>query len=178
MFILVHSFVACGAGSLEFGRNGLQTEPEGTGMSQPADNDQPDADADSGPSADTGGVISDCEGADLDFSLLTLDSSGGSTQSFSYPTEVISEVRITNPCTGTVEFSTASSCLVSTWRLSGVTTAEFSGNCIEETADWSIAENDGVAVSASWGTVARGNWSVSATSAIDGRVETVYFTVQ
>jgi hypothetical protein len=170
---------ACAVDAEGFGENGTRVDLTSAGTATVDEDEEGDDSAsDTAQGAVDTANLSSCTGTDLDFTVVLLDDAGLPTTTVSYPASVATTARFQNGCTGTVQFVTSSSCLVTTWSLYGAFTASFSGNCKVEPTTWSVAQGEAVEVGADWGYLDRGNWYATATSEIDGSTQTVFFTVQ
>ncbi len=178
--MLVLVLVACGVGDDPgFSAGGARSDADLGGAGGGGDDTGTDTAGDTGgDTGDVGEIV--CDGADLVFAVQAEDSAGTVGTAFSWPAEIVTRATFVNPCAGTLQWVTPTSCVVDTWTLTddagGDTT--FSGNCVDSETTWTLRVGEGTSVTAEWGSLDRGNWQVSAASAAVGRTASEFFSVQ
>lgn len=179
-------FLACAVSDPAFNTGAERFEPDGggatvngggSGNDDSSDDTAEDTAADD-TATDTGEQLADCGPSDLGFSVTVEDANGEVAEAFTWPSTVLARARFANTCNGAVQFTTVSSCLVSTWTLDGTAEQELNGNCVTSETTWTIAKGDTLDVAVSFTSLDRGNYAVTALSAADGRSATEWFSIQ
>ncbi len=176
--MLLLLMAACGnLSEPDFAGGGERGDPVGGAGSGADDTDLGDTGE-----ADTAGDTDEavCGALDLDFELVVEDAAGEQATAFSWPAEITARALFVNPCSGTLRFSTPTSCLIDAWTLaagSGDDTS-FSGNCVAGETVWTLEVGEGTSVLADWGILDEDTYQISARSEAAQTTATVFFSVQ